>query len=496
MSRVRSSGSIFWALILIVAGGLLLARNLGYGIPVWTGVARYWPAVLIAWGLFKFVDYFRFRESGATRQLFSAGEVVLLIMIIMAGSALTIASNINPDLRDIFNVGNIDIWDITGNSYEYSEHYEMEARTGSSITVVNRYGGVEVTPSETDRISVDVKKMVLASNQEEADRLAQRLMFSIKDELPGYRIVADYSGERGFQGRRIRTSLTVRVPKRASMKIDNRNGTVSVVGLVGDQDIANAYADVVAKDIEGNVALQNRNGSVEVSNIKGPATITNAYANVEARGITGALELHNRNGNVEVTAIGGSAKLSNAYANTTAKNIGGDLDIDTRNGTVEVESIKGSATISNAYSPINVSNVQGELRIRGRNNSVEVEHAGSDVTVQTSYNNVTIRDAKGAVSVDNRNGDVLVAFAQPPTKDVSVSTQYSGVSIEMPANSSFSLDGRTRFGQIRSDFEGLSETFAERNPDRERGITGRVGQGGPTIKVETRNGDIRIEKRG
>src|SRR5438067_8525532 len=118
MSRVRSSGSIFWALILMVAGGLLLARNLGYGIPLWTGIARYWPTVLIGWGVFKLVDYFRFRQSGVVRPLFSAGEVVLLILIIFTGSAITIAANIT-DLRDIFHVGNIDIWDITGNSFEY-----------------------------------------------------------------------------------------------------------------------------------------------------------------------------------------------------------------------------------------------------------------------------------------------------------------------------------------------------------------------------------------
>src|SRR5262245_32893722 len=158
MSRIRSSGTLLWGFILLAAGGLLLLRNLGYPIPLWSGIALYWPAVLILWGLFKLIDYFRFKNSEVQRPLFSGGEVVMLILIILAGSAITIASNINPNIDDIFHVANIDIWDITGNSFEYTEHHETEARPGATIEISNRFGAVDVSPAETDRITVDVKK--------------------------------------------------------------------------------------------------------------------------------------------------------------------------------------------------------------------------------------------------------------------------------------------------------------------------------------------------
>src|SRR5262249_10511215 len=107
MSRVRTAGSFFWGVMLLAVGALLLARNLGYAIPLWDGIARYWPAVLILWGIFKLIDYFRYRQSGVERQLFSAGEIVILIMIILAGSAITVAANLSPDLADIFHVKDI-----------------------------------------------------------------------------------------------------------------------------------------------------------------------------------------------------------------------------------------------------------------------------------------------------------------------------------------------------------------------------------------------------
>ena len=96
MSVRRSAGTIFWGLTLVTIGALLLARNLGYTIPIWGYVARYWPALLIGWGLLKFVDYYRFRSAGDNRPLFSGGEVVLLIFVIFLGTAVTTAANISP----------------------------------------------------------------------------------------------------------------------------------------------------------------------------------------------------------------------------------------------------------------------------------------------------------------------------------------------------------------------------------------------------------------
>src|SRR4030095_8954699 len=41
--RQTSAGSIFWGLTLVSIGALLLARNLGYAIPIWGPLAKYWP---------------------------------------------------------------------------------------------------------------------------------------------------------------------------------------------------------------------------------------------------------------------------------------------------------------------------------------------------------------------------------------------------------------------------------------------------------------------
>src|SRR5262249_59728078 len=153
MTVSRSAGAIFWGLTLVAIGILLLAYNMGYPIHIWPYIARYWPALLIAWGLLKVVDYFRFRRAGDARPLFSGGEVVLLIFVIFAGSAITTAANLSPNIGNIFEIGDIDLWDITGDNYTYDQHIEREnVQPDSEIEMVNYLGDVDSGRAECEFI--------------------------------------------------------------------------------------------------------------------------------------------------------------------------------------------------------------------------------------------------------------------------------------------------------------------------------------------------------
>jgi hypothetical protein len=105
---------------------------------------------------------------------------------------------------------------------------------------------------------------------------------------------------------------------------------------------------------------------------------------------------------------------------------------------------------------------------------------------------VNIQDARGAITVTSRNGDLRLSLVRPPEKDIAITARYGNVTLGLPTTSSFSVDARTEFGQVYSEFEGVSTSSSR----RERSLSGRVGQGGPQITVTLRNGDIRLEKRG
>jgi len=414
MSKHRISGSIFWGLTFLTIGLLFLFRNLGYAIPLWALFFRYWPVLLIVWGVFKLVDYFRMESGARAQPLFSAGDVTAVIFVILFGSLMTFAANLSPDIGEFFKTGNFDLWDLTGNNFTFSEKHQMVAGPDSVIEITNRFGDIEVSPGDDNQIVVDVRKSVRAVDEGEAEKVSAGFVYSIVKEDGKYRIGSPLD-------RRFKVSLTVQVPKQSSVTAENRNGKVSLRGLTGSQKI------------------------------------TNRFGAIEVRNITGA------------------------------------LTVEDQNGGVTVDDVSDSVSITNSFGPITAVNIRGDLKINGRNNSIDIDHIEKDLEVESAFQNVDIRDPRGGVKVTNRNGEISIRLLQKPTNDISVSSEFGSVNIEMPADSSFVADVQSRFGNLHSDFPELRTNYEN---NTERRMEGRVGSGGPTIHVENRNGEVRFRKKG
>ena len=166
--------------------------------------------------------------------------------------------------------------------------------------------------------------------------------------------------------------------------------------------------------------------------------------------------------------------------------------ITNRNGAVRVEDITGDQIITNKYGSVSVRGVTGRVQVSNGYGSVDIENITGALTVETSFDDVNIGNVRGAVDVKNRYGEIAVSFDQPPDADITVLGEFSDVSLELPSNAAFSIVGQTRFGDIDSDFDEIQAARLR----GDRSLSGSVGQGGPQIRIETRNGDIRLDKRG
>lgn len=89
MARRRSLGG---PLILIGLGVLLLYSSVRENWAPWGVVWRYWPVILIAWGLGKLWDHLRYREQPGAQppSRFSAGEIAMVAaLVVLVVVALT-----------------------------------------------------------------------------------------------------------------------------------------------------------------------------------------------------------------------------------------------------------------------------------------------------------------------------------------------------------------------------------------------------------------------
>lgn len=454
MRQRRNLGGLFWPLVLVAIGALLLARNMGYTIAVWRSLAVYWPVMIIAWGLVKVVDYYRLRDG--RQPVFSAGEVVLMVAVVIVGSGLTVAANVNPDFGLVDLIGEeFDLFDILGENHEFTTELAADIEAGRIIEIHNANGAVEVEPGDAGRIEIVIEKVVRAASAADAAELEPDLVFSIEDR--GGRYIVDSNRDRLRESvrRRFRTSLRVRLPATSTLEVENSYGGVQIVGLTGDQVVDNRY------------------GAVTLNQIDGSARIADRYGPVSADAVTGGVTVANRYGAVTLNEIGGVATVENQYA------------------PVELANITGRVVINNRYSSVQVRGAGGDVRIGGRNNRVEIEDIQGTVDVDTSYRNLDARNLMDSINVASRHGDVLLRFDTPPRGPVTVTGDYTNVRIELPSDSRFSLEAQTRSGGFDSDFEGFERDASGRNLR----VTGEEGVGGPRITINTARGDIRLVER-
>ncbi len=98
-------------LLLLTIGALFLWRNLHPEAPIFDVVAQYWPFALIAWGLLRLVEGLIWHREGV-RGSFTGGEIVLIVLICVAGSGIWQARE--HGVR--FMRGGLDFW---GQQYDF-----------------------------------------------------------------------------------------------------------------------------------------------------------------------------------------------------------------------------------------------------------------------------------------------------------------------------------------------------------------------------------------
>src|SRR6516164_2510406 len=79
--------SLVGPVILILIGLVFLLRNVGVHVPVWHFFGRFWPLLIILWGVFALAEHFIALKHGYQTRGLGGGGILLLIFIVIVGVA-------------------------------------------------------------------------------------------------------------------------------------------------------------------------------------------------------------------------------------------------------------------------------------------------------------------------------------------------------------------------------------------------------------------------
>jgi len=142
---------------------------------------------------------------------------------------------------------------------------------------------------------------------------------------------------------------------------------------------------------------------------------------------------------------------------------------------------------------IDVERIAGKVQLRSGDGSIQARDLAGDVNVQTGDGSITL-DGKFSV-LRARSGDGSVRIhAAPGTTAASewdISTGDGSVTLELPDGFNAELDAHTGDGHVDVQDLTLSNVTGE---IRRNTVKGRLGSGGPVVRVRTGDGSIRLRR--
>ncbi|MGD0628657.1 MAG: DUF4097 family beta strand repeat-containing protein [Terracidiphilus sp.] len=161
------------------------------------------------------------------------------------------------------------------------------------------------------------------------------------------------------------------------------------------------------------------------------------------------------------------------------------LDGSSGSGDITDDNVGENAKLSTGSGNIHATGLRGGFSVNTGSGDIYAEQSsGGDVKAGTGSGNIELRDLHGALKAETGSGNIKVGGA--PTAGWKLETGSGDVELWV-GDAPLTLDAESGSGGIHTDREMLTQGSNDHHH-----VTGKLNGGGPTVRVETGSGDIRI----
>lgn len=174
-----------------------------------------------------------------------------------------------------------------------------------------------------------------------------------------------------------------------------------------------------------------------------------------------------------------------ASALVAARSGDGSIDVERMAGRLELKSGDGSIRGRDLGGPVTAHTGDGSIKLEGVTGALDVDTGDGSIVVEGKLTVVRARSGDGSVTVRAEAGS-------SPSADWSITTGDGSVTVELPDGFGAELDAHTGDGHVRLRDVAVSNTVGELS---KRTVRGRIGNGGPALRVRTGDGSITMQRR-
>lgn len=440
-------------MVLILIGVLFLLGTMGIMDIHHLGslFARFWPALLILWGILKLIEHEQAKRYGQPTRGIGVGGIFLMLFLIGAGLIATQASRVDwKNLGEHIQIGDDQDLDeiFSGSTFDYSDELSQEIPAGSTLHVNDDRGTITINVGDAKTIKVSVRKKVHAEKEHDAENYNSKTkpQIVVTDKIVTLNANTQGAGDKG-----VSTDMDIYVPATTALVITSSRGDVTLTGMNGSVEVSHHRGEVNINDQTGNVLLSLDGSSSRLAHVKGDVTIQGKANEVAVEDVDGEVHLNGEfQESVRLVRVSKTVSFRSSRTDMEFSRLDGRLDLDS--GDLRADSLTGPMRLTTRSKDVALEGLSGDLRLQDSNGTVEVG----------------LRKP-GNIEIDNRKGDVQISI---------------------PPNTPVKVEARTHEGEIASDFEEIKVD----NRDKQSSASGTIGVNGPRLALNCDKGSIEIRK--
>lgn len=153
-----------------------------------------------------------------------------------------------------------------------------------------------------------------------------------------------------FYAKAGRIDLTIVVPKRMALDIQDGPGKLNVQDIAADVHVTDGTGSLKLSRITGNVSIDDEGGAIVVDRITGGVDIVDNTGDIEVRDTAGDVVIVDGPDAVTVVKAGGSVRIDDSTGSVLITDVAGDARLDKKGkGDVEIARVRGKVVRSGPF---------------------------------------------------------------------------------------------------------------------------------------------------
>ena len=247
------------------------------------------------------------------------------------------------------------------NDFNYSKQKKINkayyVNPNVTLSVDNSYGNISVTTWDEDKIELDISIKVSGDNENWVNQRINDIdidIIALKGMISAKTVLGNSSSKNLGRNNSFEINYTLKIPKKASVKLNNKYGNISTTDLFADVDIKCKYGKINLGKLTGTTLIQ-----IDYCSNSNIVTLKNGIVNAKYSNLkiaeVGKLDLISDYTDVEIIESD-AIKYNSKYGKIKIKNVK-KIDASGNYLTIRIGEVYDYLKLNTKYSSLNIDSI-------------------------------------------------------------------------------------------------------------------------------------------